>query len=71
MYSTDRAAGLFFKEVVKHFGIPSEIISDRDPRFTGKFWTSLFKLLGSELRFSVAYYPQTDGQTERINGLLE
>ncbi|KAL7116077.1 hypothetical protein ACP275_04G220700 [Erythranthe tilingii] len=49
----------------------SSIISDRDPRFTGRLWTELFKLLGSELCFSTSFHPQTDGQTERVNALLE
>ncbi|RVW98465.1 Transposon Tf2-8 polyprotein [Vitis vinifera] len=65
------AAKLFFSNVVKHFGLPRDIVSDRDARFTGKFWVELFKLLGSELKFSTANHPQTDGQTERINALLE
>ncbi|RVW62239.1 hypothetical protein CK203_064471 [Vitis vinifera] len=42
-----------------------------DPRFTGKFWTELFKLMGSELHLSTNFHPQTDGQTERVNALLE
>ena len=59
------------RDVVKHWGIPKHIISDRDPRFTGSFWRELFSLLGSELQFSTSFHPQTDGQTERINALLE
>ena len=47
------------------------IISDQDPRFTGKFWRSLFDLLGTDLRFSTAYHPQTDGQSERMIQTLE
>ena len=43
----------------------------RDERFTGRFWVELSNLLGSELKFSTVNHPQTDGQTERINGLLE
>ena len=67
----EKAAKLFFNNVVKHFGLPRDIVSDRDTRFTGRFWVELFKLLGSELKFSTAKHPQTDRQTERINGLLE
>ncbi|KAF2315659.1 hypothetical protein GH714_040181 [Hevea brasiliensis] len=43
----------------------------QDARFTGRFWTELFKLMGTDLRFSTSFHPQTDGQTERINALLE
>ncbi|CAL9127284.1 unnamed protein product, partial [Musa textilis] len=59
------------KNVVKYWGVPHNIISDRDARFLGRFWTELFKLLGSKLYFSTSLHPQTDGQTERINSLLE
>ncbi|KAE8687867.1 Detected protein of unknown function [Hibiscus syriacus] len=65
------AARLFLKHVVKFWGMPKTIISDRDTRFTGRFWTELFKLMGSSLNFSTAVHPQTDGQTERVNALLE
>ena len=71
VYPTDETAKLFFSNVVKHFGLPRDIVSDRDARFTGRFWVELFKLLGLELKFSTANHPQTDGQTERINALLE
>ena len=46
-------------------------MSDRDARFTGRFWVELFKLLDSELKFSTANHPQTDNQTERMNAMLE
>ncbi|MCF8701926.1 DDE-type integrase/transposase/recombinase, partial [Corynebacterium sp. MC-10] len=65
------AAQLFFKNVVKYWGLPRHIISDRDPRFTGNFWRELFQTLGTKLHFSTSFHPQTDGQTERVNALLE
>ena len=67
----EEAAKLFFSNVVKHFGLPRNIVIDRDARFTGRFWVELFKLLGSELKFSTTNHSQTDGKTERINALLE
>ena len=51
--------------------MPKYFINDHDPRFIGKFWTELFKLMGSELHFSTSFHPQTDGQAERVNVLLE
>ncbi|KAF7807841.1 Transposon Tf2-2 polyprotein [Senna tora] len=70
-FSAEDAARMFFKHVVKYWGLPKTIVSDRDTRFTGRFWMELFKILGSELNFSTSFHPQTDGQTERVNALLE
>jgi len=67
----ETVAKLFHSRIVKYFGLPEDIISDRDTRFTDWFWTVLFNLMGSELKFSTAIHPQTDGQTKRINSLLE
>lgn len=63
-------ARLFLKIVSLH-GIPDQIVSDRDPRFTSHFWQSLWKQLGIKLALSSAYHAQTDGQTERTNRTLE
>ncbi|KAH9648298.1 Endonuclease [Citrus sinensis] len=70
-YKVVEAARLFIKHIVKLWGVPKSIVSDRDPRFTGRFWTELFNMLGIDLKFSTSFHPQIDGQTERINGLLE
>ena len=59
------------QHVFRLHGLPEVIISDRDPCFTGKFWRSLFDLLGTDLRFSTAFHPQTDGQSERMIQTLE
>jgi len=56
---------------VKLHGVPSSIVSDRDPRFTSRFWKSLQEALGSKLRLSSAYHPHTDGQSERTIQSLE
>ncbi|MCO5583817.1 hypothetical protein L7F22_037731 [Adiantum nelumboides] len=64
-------ASLFVQHIFRIHGLPRSIISDRDPKFIGHFWTSLFKSLGTNLLFNSAYHPQTDGQTERINQILE
>lgn len=64
-------AKIFMQEVIRHHGIPMNIISDRDPRFTSNFWKSLWKGLGTTLNMSTAYHPQSDGQTERANRTLE
>ena len=64
-------ADTFLKEVLKLHGLPSEIISDMDAKFSGEFWESLCKSLGIRRKMSTAYHPQTDGQTERTNQVLE
>ena len=64
-------AQIFLDNVFRLRGLPEVIISDRDPQFTGKFWGALFDLLGTDLRFSTAFHPQTDGQSERMIQTLE
>jgi hypothetical protein len=54
-------ANLFFKEVVRLHGLPKSIVSDRDIKFVGHFWRTLWNKLGIELSFSLAYHPQTNG----------
>ena len=67
----DKLAELYVREVVRLHGVPESIVSDRDPRFTSQFWQSLQAALGTQLRMSLAYHPQTDGQSERTIQSLE
>lgn len=64
-------ADLFLKNIFRLHGLPRSIISDRDTRFTGGFWKELMRLLDIKLKMSTAFHPQTDGQTERTNRILE
>jgi hypothetical protein len=74
MHTTINAEGtalLFHKEVWKHHRTPQKVISDRGPQFVTAFMRELYKLLGIKLAMSTAYHPQTDGQTEHVNQVLE
>jgi len=64
-------ANLFFDNIFINHGMPSCIVSDRDRRFESEFWRTLHKLMGTELAMSTAYHPQTNGQTEERNQVLE
>ena len=64
-------ADSFLKQVFWLHGIPKVIILDWDPKFTGNFWKYLFKGLNTTLNFSTSFHPQTDGQTERVNQVME
>ena len=70
-YSLDKLAKLYIKEIVRLHGIFVSIISDRDPRFTSRFWGKLQEALGTRLNFSTAFHPQMDGQSERVIQILE
>ena len=70
-YKATNIVDIFFKKKFRLHGIPKVIISDRDPKFTGNFWKSLFKGLNTTLNFSTSFHPQTDGHTERVNQVLE
>ena len=52
-------------------GFPKEIVFDRDPKFTSNFWKELFADFGTKMNLSTTYYTETDGQTERVNQVLQ
>ena len=62
--SLENLAKLHVDEILRLHGVPVSIVSDRDPRFTSRFWPSLQTALGTCLHFSTAFHPQTDGQSE-------
>ena len=70
-YSMDQLAELYVQEIVRLHGVPVSIISDRDARFTSKFWESLHKAIGTQLKFSTAFHPQSNDQSERTIQTLE
>lgn len=70
-YSAASVGQLFLTNVYKLHGMPKSIVSDRDPVFTSIFWQELFKKCKVSLKYSSAYHPQSDGQTEVVNRCLE
>ena len=70
-YSLDKLAKLYIEEIVRLHGILVSIISDRDPRFTLRFWGKFQEALGTRLNFSMAFHLQTDGQSEKVIQVLE
>ncbi|GKA85367.1 putative nucleotidyltransferase, ribonuclease H [Tanacetum coccineum] len=70
-YSVSKLAEIFWQEIVRLHGTPASIVSDRDPRFTSRFWKGLQNAWGTRLKFSTAFHPQTDGHTERTIQTLE
>jgi hypothetical protein len=69
-YTAASVARAFFDGVARLHGYSSSIVSDRDPVFTSCLWRDLFKLSGVQLRFSTAFHPQTDGQSEVVNKVI-
>jgi transposase InsO family protein len=70
-YSRPQLAELCMSRIVYLHGVPKKIVCDRGMQFTSRFWERLHEVLDTKLCFSFAYHPQTDGQTERVNQILE
>jgi hypothetical protein len=71
IYSGARLAEMYMSRIVCLHGVPKRIVSDRGTQFTSYFWEKLHESMDTKLNFSSAYHPQTDGQTERTNQILE
>ena len=64
-------ADIYMKEIARLHGIQKSIVSERVSKFTSKFWKGLFKGFCTSLNMSTTYHPQADGQTERVNQVIE
>jgi hypothetical protein len=71
IYSGQKLAELYMSRRVYLHGVPKKIMSDRGTQFISKFWKRLHETLDTQLRFSSAYHPQTNGQSKRVNQILE
>jgi hypothetical protein len=70
-YKGAKLAELYIARIVCPHRVPNKIVSDRGTKFTSRFWEKLHEAMDTKLNFSSAYHPQTDGQTERVNQILE
>jgi hypothetical protein len=70
-YTGPQLAALYMERIVCLHGVPKKIVSDRGTQFTSHFYQMVHTSLGTKLNFTIAYHPQTNGQTERMNQILE
>jgi len=70
-HKTTNIVKIYMKEIARLHGIPKEIVIDINPKFNSNFWKELFKSFGKNLNFSIAYHPQTDGKSSRVNQVIE
>ena len=69
-YSAESVAQAFYTDIVRLYGIPVSMVSDRDPVFTSTFWRELMRMLGTKMRLTSAFHPQSDGQSEAANRVI-
>ena len=70
-FALERFSRLYIRDIVRLYGVPVSIVSNRDPRFTTHFWKSFQKAMGTRLTMSTTFHPQTDGQSDRTIHVLE
>jgi transposase InsO family protein len=70
-YSAERYVEIYIDIIVRLHGVPKTILSDRGTQFVARFWGQVHESLGTKLIHSSSYHPQTDGQTERVNQIVE
>jgi transposase InsO family protein len=70
-YSAERYAKIYVDFIVRLHDVPKTILSDRCTQFVARFWAQVHESLGTKLIHSSSYHPQTDGQTERVNQVVE
>jgi len=69
-YFAETVAQVFFTDIVRLHGMPQSMVSDRDPVFTSTFWKELMCLMRTKLHMTIAFHPQSDGQTEAANRII-
>jgi hypothetical protein len=70
-HTTTNIAEIYMREISRLHGIPRTIVSDKDKKFTSIFWRGLFKGFGTNINFSIGYHPQSYGEKERVNRIIE
>ena len=70
-HTTTNIAEIYMREIAKLHGIPKAIVLDRDTKFCSNFWRGLFKGFGTHIKFSTTYHPHSNGQTEKVNQVIE
>ena len=70
-FTLEEFCRLYIREIFRLHGVPISIVSDRDPRFTAHFWKNFQQVMGTQLMMSIAFHPQTNGQSKRTMQTLE